>query len=130
MNIAIAAFALLIMSLSLWGLTDPKGLVALVLRTAAGKGFLYIAVGSRVVLAALLWFAAVSARHPTVFKVLAIVALVAAIGILLAGKERSLKLMQWVAKKPTAFQRGGMLLGVGFGSYLLWAIWPSLALLA
>lgn len=126
MTIAIAAFALMIMGLSTWGVVNPAGLVALV-RSATGAGFMYIAVGTRVALALLLWFAAESARHPMVFKVLAVVAIIAAVAILLVGKPRILKTFDWWAERSAIIQRSWVILGVGFGAYLLWAVWPVLS---
>lgn len=129
MAIAVAAFGLLITSLSAWGITNPVGLINLV-RGATGKPFMYLAVGSRILLAMLLWFAASSARHPMAFKVLAIIALIAAVGILLVGKERILKLVEWVAHKPASLQRSWIFLGVGFGLFLLWEVWPQVGAMA
>lgn len=126
MAILIAAFALMITGLSVWGVASPAGIVALV-RSATGAGFMYIAVGTRVALALLLWFAAESARHPMVFKVLAVIAIIAAITIVLIGKARILKVFDWWAERSANAQRAWLLLGVGFGAYLLWAVWPVLA---
>lgn len=125
MNILVAAFAVMITGLSIWGVVNPGGLVAMV-RKATGPGFMLIAVGARLALALLLWFAADSARHPDVFKVLAVIAVLAAVVIMAVGKARLLKVIDWWAGQSASLQRGWLLLGIGAGAYLLWEVWPSL----
>ena len=122
----VVAFALLILTMSMWGLLRPDKLMALV-KSIAGKPFMLVAVGARVILAIILWFAAPLARHPMVFQVLAIIALIAAFAMLIVGKERLLRMVDWWAERSATVQRGWLLLGLAFGGYLLWAIWPALA---
>ncbi len=124
--ILVVAFAGLIIVLTSWGMMWPQRLAQL-LRTLPDRYFMMSAVGSRVVLAVILWLAAPVARHPLVFKLLAIVALLAAGGLLLAGRERATPLIEWWAHLPVAIQRLWVSLGLLFGGYLLWAIWPALA---
>lgn len=126
MVIIVAAFALMIMSLSIYGIVNTAGLIGLV-RGAANKAFMTLAVGSRVLLAMLLWFSAADARHPVAFQVLAIIALLGAFVLIAAGKERSLRLMDWWTKRSAAFQRPWLVVGLAFGAYLLWEVWPALA---
>ena len=129
MNILVAAFALMIFSVSTWGVINPHGLVGTI-RAMMGPGFMFIAVGTRVALAILLWFAADSARHPAVFKVLAIIAIVAAVIIIAVGESRILKFVEWWAQSGIIIQRCALLLGVLFGAYLFWEIWPTLVVAA
>ncbi|NNF68021.1 MAG: hypothetical protein HKM98_10985 [Gammaproteobacteria bacterium] len=127
MHLIVAAFAVMILTLSIWGVVSPTAIVNLV-RRATGPAFMFIAVGVRIALGLLLWFAADAARHPVVFKVLAIVMFVAAITILAVGKARVLRLIDWVADQSGVAQRAWLLLGVGFGTYLLWEVWPAVAI--
>ena len=126
MTYLVAAFGLLILALSTWGVFQPGKLMALV-KSMADKPFMLIAVGTRVLLAIILWFAAPLARHPMVFQGIAIVALIAAFTMLIVGKERLLRMVDWWAERGAATLRGWMLLGLLFGGYLLWAVWPAVS---
>lgn len=121
----VAAFGALILGLSIWGAVQPAALFRMIKGMTDGP-FMIIAVGTRVVLAIVLWFAAPESRHPIVFQVLAVLALLAAFGLLIMGKTRAVKLLDWFAEKSDAFKRLWLLLGIGFGGYLLWAVWPAL----
>ncbi len=125
MAIIVAAFSIMILGLSAWGIINPDALFAMVRRTT-GKAFIYMAVGSRIFLAIILWLAAPVARHPIVFQVLAIVALVAAFVLLILGRDSALRLFNWFAVKSHSFQRAWLVGGLAFGGYLLWAIMPAL----
>lgn len=124
--ILVAAFGVLILSLSAWGVIWPQKLMDLV-RGMADQPFMLMAVGSRVILAIILWFGAPLARHPLVFQIIAVVALLAAFTMLIAGKERLLRMVGWWTERSAAIQRGWLLLGLVFGGYLLWAIWPAIS---
>lgn len=121
----IAAFGLLILGLSAWGLVRPEKLMALV-KGMEDKPFVLMAVSSRVILGVILWFSAPLSRHPLVFQVLAVVALIAAFTMLVAGKARLMRMVDWWIDRGTTVQRFWLLLGMLFGGYLLWAIWPAL----
>lgn len=125
MTLIVAAFALMIAALSVWGLIRPDALVRLV-RSVTGAYFMPLAVGVRLALAALLWLTAASARHPLAFQVVAIIALVAAFVIVFLGKARLMKIIDWWAESAPALQRMWLLLGTGFGIWLLWEIQPAL----
>lgn len=122
----IAAFGLLIVALSTWGFFRPEKLMALV-KGMEDKPFILIAVSSRVVLAIILWFAAPLSRHPLVFQVLAVIALIAALTMLIVGKAKLMRMVDWWIERSAAMQRGWLLLGLAFGGYLLWAIWPAIS---
>ena len=126
MAILVAAFALMILGLSIWGFVTPPALFALV-RSVTGGPLMFIAVGVRVALAVLFWLAAPLARHPIVFKIFAVLALAAAAGLLLMGKDRIITMIEWWARKSTAFQRTWLLFAIAFCAYLMWAIWPALS---
>lgn len=124
-SIFVAAFAFLILVFSSWGIARPRQLIDWIQRMT-GKPFMFIAVGARVVLAIILWLAAPEARHPLVFQVMAVIAALAALGMLIVGKDRLLGIINWFTERAASVQRGWLLLGIGFGAYLLWAIWPAL----
>lgn len=124
MAIALAFFALLIMALSLYGALFPAQLTALVTTAMGHPAGMAIAVLARVVLAILLWFAAPQSRTPLAFQVLAVLALVAALVLPFIGRARILALMRRVAAWPAGGIRPGCLVGVAFGGFLFWAVYP------
>lgn len=123
MAIALAIFSLIIVLLSTYGFFQPLNLTSFVRRFMAGLG-LWVAVVARLILALLLWFSAPLSHTPVTFQVLAILALVAAIGLPIIGVQRILKLLDWVASWRQVAIRLWCLLGVGFGGFLLWSISP------
>ncbi len=123
MAIALAIFSLVIVLLSAYGVFQPSTLTSFVRRFMAGLG-LWVAVVARLILALLLWFSAPLSHTPVTFQVLAILALVAAIGLPIIGAQRILKLLDWVASWRQLAIRLWCLLGVGFGGFLLWSISP------
>ncbi len=92
MSIALAIFSLIIVLLSAYGFIQPLVLTSFVRRFMAGLG-LWVAVVARLILALLLWFSAPLSHTPVTFQVLAILALVAAIGLPIIGAQRILKLL-------------------------------------
>ena len=127
--IALIVLATLIVGLSFWGVLSPPNLVSFV-RTfmhRPGSIAFAVAVAVRIFLATLLWLAAPASNTPTIFQVLAGVALVAALGIALAGSERVSKLIDHVASWPQLVIRLQCLLGVAFGLFLIWSVSPAWA---
>lgn len=122
----VALFGLMMIGLSAYGLVSPPALFNMVRRAADGP-FMLIAVGVRVLMALILWFAAPQSRHPAVFQVIAIIALLAAFAILLVGKPRIMRMIEWWATMPVGFQRAWITLGFLFGGYLVWAVLPAIS---
>ncbi len=121
----VALFGLMMIGLSTFGMVKPLALFNLVRRAADGP-FMLIAVGVRVVMAVMLWLAAPLSRHPGVFRIIATIALIAAVAILLVGKPRIMRMIEWWARRPVNFQRAWITLGLVFGAYLVWAVWPAI----
>ena len=123
MAIALAIFCLVIILLSTYGFLQPLFLTSFARRFMAGPG-LWLAVAARLILALLLWFSAPLSHTPATFHALAILALVAAFALPIAGVERILKLLDWVASWRQLAIRLWCLSGVAFGGFLLWSISP------
>ena len=124
---ALAIFSLIIVLLSAYGVFKPSSLVSFVRGFMVGGSGLWVAVVARLILAFLLWFSAPLSLTPTTFKVLAVLALVAAIALPIMGVQRILKLMEWVESWQQPAIRLWCSLGVAFGGFLLWSISPILA---
>ena len=128
MAIALAIFSGAVIALSLFGVTLPRRLTALVRRFVAGR-WLWFAVAVRLLLAVLLWYTAPVSHTPGTFRVLALLMLLAAIAIPLVGGTRLTKLIDRVASWPTVAIRLQCTLGVAFGTFLLWSVSPGLGAL-
>lgn len=126
MPILLAILSATIVVLSLFGVLQPQRLVAWVRNYMAGPHGLITAIGVRVLMAALLWFTAPQSQTPTVFKVLAILTLTAAVVFPFVGIERIRKLIDYVAGWPDWALRLQCLFGVALGLFMLWSIWPAL----
>jgi hypothetical protein len=69
--------------------------------------------------AALIACAAVS-RFPTTFMVLGWIAVIAAIGLALMGRERMRRFVAWFDSSPPVLIRIWLLFGLGFGVFLVY----------
>jgi len=119
-RIVVQAFGVLIGVMSLWGLVVPSQLMGLVKRVVskpAGMGF---AVGVRILMGAVLLTTAQVAKFPMTFTVIGWIAILAAIGLLIMGQGRMQKLVDSVARWPTAMVRVWLVFGLAFGAFLIY----------
>lgn len=126
MPILLAIVSTTIVVLSLYGVLLPERLVTWVRSFMAGRHGLATAIGVRLLLVALLWFTAPDSQTPTVFRIFAILTLIAAFVFPFVGIDRIRKLIDYVAGWPSWALRLDCLLGVALGSFMLWSIWPAL----
>ena len=126
MDITLAIFATLIIAMSLYGVIWPPRILVIARRFMIGPG-IWAAAGIRLLLAVLLWFGAPVSLTPVAFRVLAFIALLAAVGLTIMGTDRLLKLLDRLESWPTIVVRLQGIVGVGFGAFILWSVWPALA---
>jgi Ca2+/Na+ antiporter len=81
----------------------------------------------RLFLAGMLWLCAPVSHTPAAFKVLAVIILATAIILLIIGRARLQKLIDWVTTWPPIAIRLQCLIGVAFGAFLLWSVSPGLS---
>jgi len=92
--------ALMMVSLGLTGVLWPEGLMQLASFSFSRSG-LYVAAAVRIVMGALLFFAASSTRTPKTVRVIGLIILVAGIATALIPAERALAMKDWwVARGP------------------------------
>jgi len=123
---ALALVAVLVAGMSLYSVISPPGILAFARRFMVSPG-IWAATAIRLLLAALLWLSAPVCRTPLVFEVLAVVALGAALALPVLGSARMLGLLDRLASWPALVVRIQGLVGVGFGLFLLWSLWPALS---
>ena len=113
---------MLIIALSLYGVLLPDRLIRLVCGVMKVNAGLWIAVTIRLLLAVLLWFSAPVSHTPVLFKVLAVLMLMAAVTFTIAGHRRLNRFIARIASWPTWIIRLQCLLGVALGVVFLWSI--------
>ena len=92
--------ALIMVSLGLTGVLWPEGLMQFATFSFTRSG-LYVAAAVRIVMGALLFFAASSTRTPKTVRVIGLIILVAGIATALIPAERALAMKDWwVARGP------------------------------
>lgn len=80
-----------------------------------------VAIGARAVMGVLFLLAAPACRQPLVVQIVGWIALVAAVGILLMGRNRLDRFLAWWLERPLGFLRGWSVVAMGFGVLLLYS---------
>ena len=115
----VLAFGIAITLLCAWGILNPGKLMNIVLATWNQPVGMPLAIGTRLALGACLLFSAPVSSFPATFRLLGVIALLAAIGLPLAGRERVNRLIAWGQKFPSGLLRCWLLLGIVFGLFLV-----------
>ena len=120
----LAVLAALIVGLSTWGVLFPAKLISFVRKFMRRDSAVPFAIAFRIILAMVLWITAPASNTPTIFNVLAVIALLAALIIAIAGTERISRLIELVGSWPELVVRLQCFLGVAFGLFLIWSVLP------
>lgn len=100
MNVIVALIGLIIVAIGLFGIARPHLMPTAVLGWRPDL-LLYIAVGTRVVLGLLLFFAAPSCRLPRFTRVIGVIAVISGIVSALIGASRLESIVQWMSAQPS-----------------------------
>jgi len=123
MRYVVAAVAVVVLVISVLGVTAPEQLVAVVAGWAPDTR-LAVAVGTRLVLGVVFLLAASTCRFPAVIYGIGILALAAALLLGLLGEPRVDALITWWSQLPTLAIRAWCALGVLVGALILYAALP------
>jgi hypothetical protein len=118
MTIIVALLGALAVLFGLIGLVQPNRFRAMFTTMDSQTRFI-LAIVIRLAMGALLWWLADELRHPHVMRILAVIAVVAAVGVLVMGRNRLDKLIGWWLRKPDGVLRISALFAAAFGSYLV-----------
>ncbi|MGI9271061.1 MAG: hypothetical protein ACR2QT_04755 [Woeseiaceae bacterium] len=122
-QIIVLVVAITVIVLAARGILAPERLVAFVASAMDESWGMYIAVGVRLLLGAALIIAAPVTRYPVVFQVLGVIALVAAVILVLMGRERVRKfIVWWIEKMSPSLIRMWLLFGIAFGGFLVFGV--------
>jgi hypothetical protein len=114
----VAILGLVIALFGLTGLAGPARFRAMFIAMDSQTRFV-LAILLRLAMGALLWWLADELRHPQVMRVLAIIAVVAAVGILAMGRKRLDQLVDWWLGQSDSVLRISALFATAFGGYLV-----------
>jgi hypothetical protein len=121
----VLALGALVAALCLWGILAPDKIMALVHGAMEKDWGFHVAVLARLLLGAALIIAAPESRFPVIFEILGWIAVLAAVAILLMGRERLRKFVAWFQKFSQLMIRVWLLFGIAFGAFLVYGVnWP------
>lgn len=120
MNYLIQFLGVLIGGMSLWGIFAPETLMRLVESTWRRPWGMAFAVAIRLVMGIVFILAAESTRYPLFFEVFGYLALVAALGIVLMGRKRVDRVIDYFRDKPPSLLRGWLLMGLALGLFFIY----------
>jgi len=118
-TIIVSGLGVLIVVLGLVGLIQPdrfRGLFSVM----NSRSRFALAIGTRLAMAGLLWWLADELRHPNVIRVLAVIALIAAIVLPIMGRARLDRLIDWWLSRSDGLLRVSALFAAGFGAFLVY----------
>ena len=119
MTLVVAAFGALFVVIGLVGLVQPDRFRSLFAGMDSQLRFI-LAIAIRVVMGALLWWLADDLRHPQVMRIIAAIAIFAAVGILIMGRGRLDKLVAWWLSRSDGLLRLSALFAGAFGAYFVY----------
>jgi len=119
MTLIIALLGVLIVLIGLVGLVQPDRFRSMITTMDSQLRF-RLAIVTRLVMGALLWLLADELRHPHVMRILAVIAVAAAAGVQIMGRERLDRLIGWWLSRPDGLLRVSALFAAAFGGYLVY----------
>jgi hypothetical protein len=106
-----------------WGMFAPDKLMTFVTSAMDQHRGMYIAIAVRLALGLALISVAPASLFPVVFQVLGWIAIISAIALAAAGRERVRRLIAWVSERFSAFMvRLWLLFGIAFGAFLVYGV--------
>ena len=106
-----------------WGMFAPGKLMMLVTSGMDQYWGIYIAVTVRLVMGVALISVAPASLFPITFQVLGSIAIVAAVALAVAGRERIRRFIVWWSERfSTSIVRLWLLFGLAFGAFLVYGV--------
>jgi hypothetical protein len=120
MLVIVAAVGALVCLGCIVGIVSPAALLGVVRSVMNKPGLVYLAIGVRLGLGVILILAAPASLFPLVFRIIGVVAIIAALGLLVMGRARITRLVEWFAGMPERSVRAWLVFGVAFGAFLVY----------
>ena len=119
MTVIVAVLGALIALLGLVGLVQPERFRS-IFTAMDGQTRFIIAIALRLAMGGVLWWLADELRHPHVMRVLAAIAIFAAVMLLIMGRERLDRLIGWWLSRSDGLLRVSALFAAAFGVFLVY----------
>ena len=119
MTVIVAVFGALITLLGLVGLLQPERFRSMFTAMDSQTRFI-LAIALRLAMGGVLWWLADELRHPQVMRVLAAIAIFAAVMLLIMGRERLDRLIGWWLSRSDGLLRLSALFAAAFGVFLVY----------
>ena len=119
MALVVAVVGGLVVLLGVVGLAAPESTRAW-FNSMTGQSRFITAIAVRLGFGLLLWYAAADLRWPYAMRILGAIAFLAAVGILIMGRDRLDRLVEWWLTRPDTLFRGSMLFTAAFGGLLIY----------
>ena len=119
MTVIVAVLGALIALLGLVGLVQPERFRSIFTAMDSQTRFI-IAIALRLAMGGVLWWLADELRHPHVMRVLAAIAIFAAVIPLIMGRERLDRLIGWWLSRSDGLLRVSALFAAAFGVFLVY----------
>ncbi|MFW2403930.1 MAG: hypothetical protein ACN4GT_04115 [Gammaproteobacteria bacterium] len=120
MLMIVAAVGVLVCLGCIVGIVSPNTLMGVVRSVMNKPIMIYLAVGVRLALGVLLILVASASLFPLVFRVIGAIAILAALGLLLMGRARIVKLVEFFAGMSAGAFRAWLIFGFVFGAFLVY----------
>ena len=121
-QIVVLALGVVVIALSAWGSYAPDKIWTLVYGVMEKDWGIYVAVIARLLLGAALIIVAPQSRFPLAFEILGWFAIVAAVLILIIGRDKLRRFVAWFQRFSHTMIRTWLLFGIAFGAFLIYGI--------
>ena len=122
-QIIVLVIGVTIILLAGWGVFAPEKLMAFVTSAMDKYWGIYIAVIARLLLGSALIVVAPTSHFPIVFQAVGVIAILAAITLVLMGRERIQRFVVWWSERFSArIVRLWLLFGMAFGGFLVYGV--------
>ena len=122
-QIIILVIGVTVIVLAGWGMFAPEKLMTFVTSAMDKYWGIYVAVIVRLVLGSALIIVAPASLFPIVFQALGVIAILAAIALVLMGRERIRRFVAWWSERSSVpIVRLWLLFGMAFGGFLIYGV--------
>ena len=121
-QIVVLALGVLVCTMSVWGVVAPRKMMEVVTGILDKDWGIHLAVVVRLLLGAALIIAAPGSRFPHFFEILGWIAVVAAVAIVIMGRERLRRFVALFTRMSDVMIRIWLLFGIAFGALLVYGI--------
>lgn len=120
--VVVLVLGITVLLLAAWGMVSPGALIKMVRNAMDQRYGMYLAVIVRLILGAALIIVAPVSRFPVVFSVLGWLTLIAAVGVIIVGRERIRRVIAWFARSSNSMIRLWLLFGMAFAVFLIYGV--------